>query len=231
MHLGVQRFHAPAEHLRPSRELSNIAHGNAGIAQQLGGPTGGEDLDVQRGKPPGEFHDARLVKHAEQRVLDSNNPSQAEKRSIVCARERLRKAGTAGRGPEKKSGVILSRGLSTSLGRRRLQQGIPLPCSLSVFLSRAFSCARTRGSFRGRACPLFLRRLAWRQPVPDTTAQPSRFHGPARRKRCGIRRRAPPRTRGPLLLRRVRLRWPSRPRQRGAGRLPLSSAPTFCRTF
>src|SRR5580658_9818014 len=70
MNFRVQRLHAPAEYLRPARQLGNIAHGDSGIAQQPGRSARRHDLDFHRRKLACEFHDPRLVIHTDQRPLN-----------------------------------------------------------------------------------------------------------------------------------------------------------------
>ncbi len=47
MHLGVQRLDAAVEHLGEAGVVGDVGDGEAGVAQQLGGATGGEELDAE----------------------------------------------------------------------------------------------------------------------------------------------------------------------------------------
>ena len=79
MDLGMQRLDASAEHFRPAGEVGDIAHGQAGIAQQLGGAAGGNDLDLGGGQGAREFHDAGLVVNAYQCAFDGHSDLRDEK--------------------------------------------------------------------------------------------------------------------------------------------------------
>src|SRR5713101_8415488 len=69
VHLWVQRFHPPAQHLRPAREIRNVAHRHARLAQQLRRSTRRKNFYTQRLQPLRKLHDSCLVKHADQRAL------------------------------------------------------------------------------------------------------------------------------------------------------------------
>jgi len=52
--------------------FAHVAHGNAGLAQRLGGAAGGEDFNVRGCKAPGEFGQALLVGNADERAADGD---------------------------------------------------------------------------------------------------------------------------------------------------------------
>ena len=79
VYLRVQRLHAAAQHFRPAGEVRYIAHGDVRFAQQLRRSARRENFDLQRRKPLREFHDARLVKHADQRALHCHAVSSSWK--------------------------------------------------------------------------------------------------------------------------------------------------------
>jgi hypothetical protein len=65
----MQRLHAASEHLRPAGEVGDVAHLDAGFAQQLGRAAGRKNLEAQRGETLGELDDSCFVKHADERAL------------------------------------------------------------------------------------------------------------------------------------------------------------------
>ena len=69
VHFRMQRFHAPAQHFRPARELGDVFDGHSCLAQQLRRAAGRQYLDLQRRQPPGKLHDSGLVEYAEQRAF------------------------------------------------------------------------------------------------------------------------------------------------------------------
>ena len=64
----VQRLDAPAQDLREPGQLLNAAHGNAALAEQCFGVSGGEQLNAVIGESASEFNHTRLVEHADQRA-------------------------------------------------------------------------------------------------------------------------------------------------------------------
>jgi len=50
VHLRMQRFDAPVEHLREPGQFGNILHRDAGFAQQLGRASGGNQFDAEGGE-------------------------------------------------------------------------------------------------------------------------------------------------------------------------------------
>ena len=80
---GVQGFHAAAEHFGPAGEIGNVAHGDAGFAQELGGSAGGENFDLQRGEPLGKFHDSGFVEDTDERALHSHGFLRKRRKSTT----------------------------------------------------------------------------------------------------------------------------------------------------
>ena len=65
MNFGMQRLHAAVEHFGKAGEVRDIFDGDAGIAQQLGRASGGDEFDAERGKLAGEIGEAGFVGDAE----------------------------------------------------------------------------------------------------------------------------------------------------------------------
>jgi hypothetical protein len=82
----MKRFHAAAKHLRPPREISNVAHSNTGFAKQLGSATGGKNLDAESCEPLRKFRDTCLIKHADERALHRHVILPKKKSTTVYAR-------------------------------------------------------------------------------------------------------------------------------------------------
>ena len=70
MDLRMQRLDAPIHHLRPGRDLGNVDDLEPGIAQELGGAAGRDDLDPVTAERLGELGESRLVADREQRAFD-----------------------------------------------------------------------------------------------------------------------------------------------------------------
>ncbi len=70
MHPGMQRLDAAVHHLGEAGELRNVDHLEAGVFQRLGGAAGRNQLDAVAGERLGEFGEAGLVGHREQRAGD-----------------------------------------------------------------------------------------------------------------------------------------------------------------
>ncbi len=70
MHLGMQRLDAAIEHFREAGVVGNVGDGEAGVAQQLGGAAGGEQLDAETGEGAGEIDGAMFVGNADQCLGD-----------------------------------------------------------------------------------------------------------------------------------------------------------------
>ena len=71
VNFGVQRLDAAVEHFGEAGEFGDVFDGDAGIAQQLGGASGGDEFDVQRGEFAGEVDEPGLVGDAEDGALDA----------------------------------------------------------------------------------------------------------------------------------------------------------------
>ena len=94
MHFRVQRLHAPAQHLRPSGQVGNVAHGDSRFAQQLGRAAGGNDLDPARGQLPHKFRQPALVINTHQRAFHRHRILQRMKgKRLLYARARESKSG------------------------------------------------------------------------------------------------------------------------------------------
>ncbi len=70
MDFGMQRLDASVEHFREAGEFGNVFDGDAGIAQQLGRASGGDEFDAEAGELAGEVDEAGLVGDAEDGALD-----------------------------------------------------------------------------------------------------------------------------------------------------------------
>jgi hypothetical protein len=70
MHLGVQGLDPAVEHFGEAGVVGDVGDLEAGIAQQLGGAAGGEQLDAELGQAAGKIDRAALVGNAEQRLCD-----------------------------------------------------------------------------------------------------------------------------------------------------------------
>jgi hypothetical protein len=66
----MQRLDAAVEHFGEAGEFGNVFDGDAGVAQQLGGASGGDEFDAERGQLAGEIGQAGLVGDAEDGALD-----------------------------------------------------------------------------------------------------------------------------------------------------------------
>ncbi len=76
MHLGMQGLDAAIQHFRKTGVVADFGHREAGIAQQLGGAAGGQQLDALGGEALGEFENTRLVGDGNQRLLDGHGHLQ-----------------------------------------------------------------------------------------------------------------------------------------------------------
>ena len=70
VHLGMQRLHAPVEHLGEAGNLGDIFDRDPRIAQQLGCAAGRDQFDPHAGKFAGEISQARFVGNAQNGTLD-----------------------------------------------------------------------------------------------------------------------------------------------------------------
>ena len=73
VHLGMQRLHPPAQHLRRAGEVLDLLHLHALLGEHCGGAARRQDLDPKPGEAAGELHQARLVRDADQRACDSHD--------------------------------------------------------------------------------------------------------------------------------------------------------------
>jgi hypothetical protein len=71
VHGRVQRLHASVEHLGKAGDLGHVDDRHAGVAEQAGGPAGGQDLGAQRVQTAREVDDARLVVDADEGTAHS----------------------------------------------------------------------------------------------------------------------------------------------------------------
>ena len=71
VHARVQRLDPPIEHLRKSRQLGDVAHGQSVLPEEARRPPCRDQLDAVRRQPPGEVDQSRLVRDAQQRPLHS----------------------------------------------------------------------------------------------------------------------------------------------------------------
>ena len=70
MDFGMKGLDAAVEHLREAGEVGDIADGEAGVAEGLGGASGGDELDAVRGELLREGDEACFIRHAQQRPGD-----------------------------------------------------------------------------------------------------------------------------------------------------------------
>jgi|GEM_PF-6315782 len=68
----VQRLDAAVHHLREAGKVADVLHGQAGVAQRLGGAAGRDELDALVGQRAGEIDDSRLVGHGQQGAADGD---------------------------------------------------------------------------------------------------------------------------------------------------------------
>ena len=64
---GMKGFYPAVEHLGESRQIRDIPHLQALLAEEFRRAAGGEQLNFQRHKPGGQFKNAGLVADADQR--------------------------------------------------------------------------------------------------------------------------------------------------------------------
>ena len=70
VHLGMQRLYAAVEHFRKAGEFGDVLDRDAGVAQQLGGATSGDEIDSECGELAREVGEAGLVGDTEDGALD-----------------------------------------------------------------------------------------------------------------------------------------------------------------
>ena len=88
MHLGVEGFNAPVEHLGEAGEFGNVLYADARVAQQFGGAAGGNKFHAQAGEFPGELHQSCFVGHAEDGTFDLGLGHGRASNRTECAWER-----------------------------------------------------------------------------------------------------------------------------------------------
>src|SRR2546426_5806 len=88
VNLRVQRFDAPAEHLRPAGQLRHIAGLQPCLAKYLRRTASGNDLDTQRCQPARELQQASFVIHADQCSLDGHARLRRSRKGAysICTR-------------------------------------------------------------------------------------------------------------------------------------------------
>ena len=100
--LRVQRLDAAAHDLGEAGEVLDRAHREARGLERLRRPAGRHELDVERGQALRELHDARLVRHGEQRTSDANLAWLCHRGRTIVTRRSARAAGWPGRsGPRR----------------------------------------------------------------------------------------------------------------------------------
>ena len=67
---GMEGLDAPVKHLGESGEFGNIFDGHAGVAQQFGGASGGDEFHSERGELAGEIYESGFVGNGEDGALD-----------------------------------------------------------------------------------------------------------------------------------------------------------------
>ncbi len=72
VHFRLQRLHAAIQHLGEAGVVGDFGDGDAVVGQQFGGAAGGEDLHAELVQSLGEFENAGLVRHADERLLDGH---------------------------------------------------------------------------------------------------------------------------------------------------------------
>ena len=68
--LGMQRLHAPVEHLRKAGELGHVLDGEPSAAQHRGGAARRDQLDAHLRQRLRKLDEPRLVRHRKERASD-----------------------------------------------------------------------------------------------------------------------------------------------------------------
>ena len=76
VHLGMQRLHAPVQHLRKAGQVADVAHTESRLAQRARRPAGRDQLNAVRGQRAGKLDQAGLVGYGEQRAADAAKAAQ-----------------------------------------------------------------------------------------------------------------------------------------------------------
>ena len=69
--LGMKRLDAAVEHFGESGEFGDVFHGDAGVAQQFGGASGGDEFDAEGGELAGEIDESGFVGDTENGALNA----------------------------------------------------------------------------------------------------------------------------------------------------------------
>ena len=70
MHFGMEGLYAAIQHLGKPSEFGYVFHGNARVAQQLGGATGGDEFYAHAGQLAGKVHQSGLIGDTENGSFD-----------------------------------------------------------------------------------------------------------------------------------------------------------------
>ncbi len=82
MNFRMQRLDPAVEHFREAGEFGDVFNGDAGIAQQLGRASGGDEFDAEAGELAREVDEAGLVGDAKDGALDAGSAAGHEKPRI-----------------------------------------------------------------------------------------------------------------------------------------------------
>ncbi len=85
VHLGMQRLHAPIEHLGEAREIGDVLHRDAGIAQQLGRAAGRNQFHPHPGKLAGKIDQSGLVGDTQNRALNFRHGNASLEEGMYAA--------------------------------------------------------------------------------------------------------------------------------------------------
>ena len=66
MDVRVERLDPAVQHLGEAGEVRDLPHGEPGVGQGQVGAAGADQLRAHGLESPGELHDARLIRHADQ---------------------------------------------------------------------------------------------------------------------------------------------------------------------
>ena len=80
----MQSLDASVEHFGEAGEVGDVFHGDAGIAQEFGGASGGDEFDVQTGELAGEIDESGLVGDAENGALDLAGLTWILRLELLC---------------------------------------------------------------------------------------------------------------------------------------------------
>jgi len=71
VNLRVQGLDAAVEHLGESGKVGDIFYCDAGVTQEFGGTSGGDEFDAESGERAGEIHESGFVGDTENGALDA----------------------------------------------------------------------------------------------------------------------------------------------------------------